>query len=91
MKPKVIAKSVMLEWRKPETKRERAAYGVTYGDNRVAKVFIDMNQSQCSLVDTFFHEMTHVFFSFHKNNVSGKAQERIATKIGKLCGEVLCR
>jgi hypothetical protein len=57
----------------------------------VAKVFIDLKQSQRSMVDTFFHEITHVFFAFHKNNVPIRAQERIAAKIGKLCGEALCR
>ena len=48
-----------------------------------------MGLDDAHLVDTFFHELTHVFFAFHNNNVPDEEQERFARKIGTICAEVL--
>ena len=89
MKKQVTTKSIHIEWRKPENALERQAYGATYADNRIAKIFIDINATPYEQIDTFFHEMAHVFFAFTRNNVPMSVQEKLAEKIGKLCTEAL--
>ena len=86
---KLIAKAVYLEWRQPQDKTERECYGVTTTDNSVARIFFNTKVKGQQLANTFFHEMAHVFFAFHKNNVPADVQERLAQKIGAICSEVL--
>lgn len=89
MKKRTVAKSILIEWRKPESPLEKKSYGATYANNHVAKIFIDAHSSQRERVDTFFHELVHVFFAFHNHNVPSAIQEKLAAKIGKLTSEVL--
>lgn len=85
----LVAKSIYLEWRKPQTKEETQVYGLTTTSNFVAKVFFNTDVRGQNLANTFFHEMAHVFFAFHKHKVPSKKQELIAQKIGEICKEVL--
>lgn len=89
MKNREWTKAIHIEWRKPANARERKAFGVTYADNRIAKVFIDSSATMNEQVDTFFHEMAHVFFAFTTNNVPLKCQEKLADQLGKVCAEVM--
>ena len=86
---KLVAKSVYLEWRRPETQMERDCYGVTTTDNNVAKVFFNTSVKGQRLANTFFHEMAHVFFAFHRHKVPDCVQEKLAQKIGTICEELL--
>lgn len=88
---KSIQKAVFIEWRRPNGKKERKYYGLTeYENEHVAKVFISTNGRK-HLVDTFFHEMAHVFFAFHQKNkkMSNKREESLASHIGKACAAIL--
>lgn len=85
---KLVAKAIYLEWRKPESGMEKQCYGVTTSDNNVARVFFNTSLKHSSS-NTFFHEMTHVFFAFHKHNVPEEIQEKLAQKVGSICSEVL--
>jgi hypothetical protein len=88
-KPKqLVAKAIYLEWRRPESKLEKQCYGVTTTDNNVARIFFNTGLKG-STSNTFFHEMTHVFFAFHRHNVPDCLQEKLAQKIGTICSEVL--
>lgn len=89
MSNKAWTKSILIEWRKPANKTERKAFGATYADHRIARVFIDHRAPMDEQIDTFFHELAHVFFAFTKNDVPGSVQESKAKRIGKLCTEVL--
>lgn len=88
---KSIQKAVFIEWRHPQNKKEKDYFGLTeYENEHVAKVFIS-NVGNKHLVDTFFHEMAHVFFAFHQKNkkMSNKREESLATAIGRACAAIL--
>ena len=89
MSSKTWTKSILIEWRKPANARERRAFGATYADDRIARVFIDTRAPMDEQIDTFFHEMAHVFFAFTKHEVPDTVQEAKARRIGKTCTEVL--
>lgn len=82
-------KVILMSWRVPKTKEEKKHFGLTESDRRIAKVYIDITQPSNEMVDTFFHEIAHVFFSFHNHNVPEKSEEALARKIGRICAEVL--
>lgn len=84
----LVAKAVYLEWRRPETKVERNTYGLTTTNGDIARIFFNTSIKQ-ELANTFFHEMTHVFFAFHKHKVPENVQEALALKIGAICKEIL--
>jgi hypothetical protein len=89
---KAVQKAVFMEWRNPRTKQERKLYGLTEYENRhVAKVFINTRNDGGEIVDTFFHEMAHVFFAFHRRRgkVNLKREEALASQIGKTCAYLL--
>jgi hypothetical protein len=88
-KKALIAKAIYVEWRRPESILEKSLYGLTTTSENVARVFINTKARGQELSNTFFHEMTHVFFAFHKNKVPEKKQEMLAQKIGEICKEVL--
>lgn len=88
-KRQLVAKAIYLEWRKPESKIEKQVYGLTTTDANVARVFFNTELKTNELSNTFFHEMAHVFFAFHKHTVLKEDQERLAQKIGTICKEVL--
>ena len=84
-------KVILIEWRTPKTKYEKSKYGTTEVNGDIARVYIQQNQSSKELVDTFFHEMAHVFFGFHKKNkhMTDEQEEYLAGKVGKLVAGLL--
>lgn len=89
---KAISKSIHVEWRHPRNKKEQELYGLTEYDNKfVAKVFINTQSGEKHLADTFFHEMTHVFFAFHRRRgkMHSKREEALAKQIGQTCAYLL--
>jgi len=81
----------VIEWRKPATKFEKSRYGTTEVSGNIAKVFIDEKQNSQEMVDTFFHEMAHVFFGFHSKNkkMTDKQEEYLSAKIGSIAALLL--
>lgn len=89
---KAISKAVYIEWRYPKTKAEKKLYGLTEYDNKfVAKVFINTQAGRRHLIDTFFHEMTHVFLAMHRRRgkMHSKREEALAQQIGQTCAYLL--
>jgi hypothetical protein len=89
---KSLQKAIFMEWRNPRTRHERKLYGLTeYTNSAIAKVFINTQGGEGHLVDTFFHEMVHVFFAFHRQRgkVNLKREEALASQIGKTCAYLL--
>lgn len=88
-----MIKYIHLDYRKPRTQRESELYGLSTVDFNTADIFInvDKHRKGCNLVDTFFHEMAHVFFEFHgkKDQMSATKEEEFATLIGRKCAEIL--
>lgn len=84
-------KSIVIEFRNPRNKEEADCYGITNASSELATVFLNARKNQLAkeYIDTYFHEMTHVLFEFLGHNVPTKDQEVLATKIGKICAEVL--
>ena len=87
----MTSKVILIEWRNPKSKYEQDKYGWTEVEGDIAKVFIKKKQPSQELVDTFFHEMTHVFLGFHKKSkrMSDKQEEYLATKVGKVVASLL--
>lgn len=46
------------------------------------RVWINSRSTDREIVDTFFHEMTHVLFSIMKIRLSPAAQERVCSWVG---------
>ena len=88
-RPKSETKAIFISWHKPKGREERAHFGITDTDKRIATIYIDITQSPAEMVDTFFHEMAHVFFAFHNHNVPSSREETLAQKVGRICAEVL--
>lgn len=89
---KAISKAVYIEWRHPKTKQEKELFGLTEYDSKyVAKVFINTQGGMEHLPDTFFHEMAHVFFAFHRRRgkLHSKREEALAKQIGQTCAYLL--
>ena len=88
-----MIKYVHIDYRTPRTSEERSVYAFTEGDKHAATVFINVNKNRKSedVIDTFFHEMAHVFFAFHKKNrkMSCAAEEKLAQQVGRICAGVL--
>lgn len=88
-----MIKYIHLDYRKPRTKEESTLYGLSNVDLNTADIFINVNKHRKgqNLVDTFFHEMAHVFIEFHgkKNQMNEHKEEELAMAIGKACAEVL--
>lgn len=84
---------IHIDYRKPHTKEEKGFYGLTNVDTHTADVFINVNKHRNGkdLIDTFFHEMVHVFLEFHgaAGQMSNAKEEKLARKIGQMCAEVL--
>lgn len=49
------------------------------------------NKKGSTLVNTFFHEMAHVFLAFHGKNkqMSNAKEEKLAKAIGAACARIL--
>jgi hypothetical protein len=88
--PKI--KTIVVEWREPRNKEEQGCYGTTDDLGNVSYVYVDKKLLGTNkAVSTFFHELTHVFFNFHRGRkLSAKQQEKYATLIGNIAEEILC-
>lgn len=85
-------KSIWVEWRGPETKAEKALFGQTVWTNpNTVKIFINIqkNKQAIDLFKTFWHEMAHVFFKFHKSKRSSREQEDMCYRVEKVLWELL--
>lgn len=84
---------IHLDYRIPHTKEEKELYGLSNVDAHTANIFINVNKHRDGkdLVDTFFHEMVHVFLEFHgkTGQMSHVKEEQLARKVGRLCAEAL--
>ena len=81
-----LTRSVFIELREPQTKREKNLYGSTalQEGSDIAKVFIN-NQKRRNgeSLNTFFHELTHVWFAqFSSEKYDEAAIERLACLVG---------
>lgn len=87
----MTSKAIFIEWRNSRTKEEKEVYGMTEVNGDVAKIYMRRRQCSRELVDTFFHEMTHVFFAFHKKNkhMTDEQEEWLASKLGNVAAELL--
>jgi hypothetical protein len=84
--------AVNIEWRRPVSKLEKKCYGVTTTRNpAIIDVFLRSNTTGERSVQTFFHEMTHVFFRCydkHKKLPKG-FEEHVAGVIGSVAAKIL--
>lgn len=83
---------VNIEWRKPRNKMERGCYGVTDSINsNIIDVFLQQDMSREQSVDTFFHELAHVFFRCYKSKkkISDAEEERLASLVGRVVASIL--
>jgi hypothetical protein len=84
----VSTKAVWIEWRGPKTKNEAELWGETRFDNpHTARIFINTKRGENP--ETFWHEMVHVFFHFHKHKVSPQKEEQLCRKLETIIMEVL--
>jgi hypothetical protein len=88
-----MIKSIVLNYHKAHTKEEKVVFGQTRADKNIAEVYINIanNRKSEDVVDTFFHEMAHVFFAFHnkKKKMSAATEERLAQQLGRISAEIL--
>lgn len=88
-----MIKYIHIDYRKPRTQVENECWAITDVKNDTACMFVNINKNRTSkaLSDTFFHEMAHVFMAFHgkEGQISEKAEETLAMKIGQICAEAL--
>lgn len=88
-----MIKYIHLDYRKPHTKEESNVFGLSNVEIQHAEVFINTNKHRKgqNLIDTFFHEMAHVFLAFHGKDkqMSDAKEEKLAKEIGVACAEIL--
>lgn len=87
-------KNIHLEFRNPRNKKEAEYFGITYSEPTHADIFINTrkNRNGSDLIDTFFHELTHVFLHFFKHTkISAQREEQLARQVGRVCLGVLKR
>lgn len=88
-----MKKYIHLDYRIPRTKEEKSLFGLSDVEKDTAAIFINVNMHRKgrNLIDTFFHEMAHVFIAFHGKDgqMSNAKEEKLAKEIGRVCAEVL--
>jgi Zn-dependent peptidase ImmA (M78 family) len=91
--PSPNIKTVVFEWRHPRSKEEAECYGTTDNLGNVSYVFINTRNTKGKLsVNTFFHELTHVFFNFYGGRkVSEAEQEKLAKIVGSVASDIVCQ
>lgn len=90
----MTTKAIWVEWRKPQTKEESRQYGsTTYQNENTARIFINTqkNKTASDGVQTFWHEIAHVFFHFHerKTKLTKDAEEDLCRRLERIIYEVL--
>lgn len=66
----------------PKTKAEARTYGLTSTRNNAIDVYIQKRQAKKEMIDTYFHEMTHVILSQIAHRISAKKEEELCRLIG---------
>lgn len=88
-----MIKYIHLDYRKPRTKAEKTYFALSNVDTHTTDIFINTNKNRLGkdLIDTFFHEMAHVFVAFHgkEKQMSAAKEEKLCREIGRRCAEVL--
>lgn len=85
---------IIFEHRSPRTRAEKRCYGQTIetGDG-IVDVWLSTRQSQRQTIDTYWHEMAHVFFRIFTRNrrMTVAQEEQMARVIGKATSELLTK
>lgn len=92
MKNKVDTHSILVEVCHPRDAFERSHVGKATlpADRNLHEVWLDSRQDKAEFIDTFFHEMTHVFLNmFFKGTFSDKKEHRICNLIGYFARSVV--
>lgn len=88
-----MIKFIHFDYRFPRNKNENKYYALSEVTRDTANVFMNVSKHKNGkdLIDTFFHEMAHVFFAFHgkTKQMSSVTEERLARQIGRVCAGVL--
>lgn len=88
-----MTKFIHIDYRAPRTKDEKGLFGQVFAEKDKADIYMNVNKNRNSkdLVDTFFHEMAHVFFAFHgkTKQMTEAEEEKLAQQIGRICAGVL--
>lgn len=88
-----MIKYIHIDYRKPRTKSEKRYFALSNVDVNAADVFINTrkNKKMKDLVDTFFHEMAHVFIAFHAKDgqMTEQQEEMLCEALANKCSEVL--
>jgi hypothetical protein len=88
-----VIKYIHIDYRRPVTKDEKTCFAQTYTKTDTATIFINVCKHRKGkvLIDTFFHEMAHVFLAFHGKDkqMSAAKEEKLAKEIGRKCAEIL--
>lgn len=89
-----MRKVIVIDVSKAYRKEQRPLWGQTRFENDgLNTVWIREGQTGKQLVDTFFHEMTHVFLGFakFKGRLSIKQEEELCRMIGQTASSILTR
>lgn len=89
-----MRKVIILDVSKPHNKDQKPLWGQTAFDNDgLNTVWIREGQEGKQLVDTFFHEMTHVFLGIvkQKARITSAQEEQLCRMIGQIAASILTR
>lgn len=88
-----MIKYIHIDYRRPRTKAEKRLFALSNVDTNSTDMFINTNKHRrgANLIDTFFHEMAHVFLAFHGKDkqMTDAKEEELATHVGRICAEAL--
>lgn len=86
-------KYIHIDYRHARNKEERECFAITYAEPHSAEIFFNVKKNKKGkvLIDTFFHEMVHVFLEFHGKDkqMSPGKEESLAKEVGRICAEAL--
>lgn len=80
---------IIIEKRRARTKQERKQAGHCFTeDNMVSRIFINEDQRNLDIADTFFHEVAHAYMHW-RGHKDGAKRERRALAIGVAAAKAL--
>lgn len=83
-------KTIVIELRKPANKTEKGTFGMTYDHGPIARIFIDSRKNKGrEFVDTFFHEMVHVFTNFTSPTGKIADEEKKCRLVGQAAKKII--
>lgn len=88
-----MKKVIILKVSKPDNASRKQLLGQTEFDaDGLNTVWIREGQEGKQLVDTYFHEMTHVFIGLSKHKkLSNKEEEQLCRMVGQCAASILTR